>query len=164
MIGVVEEWQTFFAAQVGASAALTGLVFVALSINLQRIMQARSLIGRAAEAVILLVAPVIIGLAMLAPYDSVRTTGALTGIAALGFWVFVVVILFRGGESAGNRPGLERMARVGLAQASLVPPIVGAGIMLGGSTAGAGLVALGVVVSICAGILDAWVLLVEILR
>ena len=38
----VGDWTTFFAAQVGASAALTGLVFVALSINLAASWSSRS--------------------------------------------------------------------------------------------------------------------------
>src|SRR5262249_51640091 len=47
-------WDSFFVAQVSASAALTGLVFVALSINLQRIMNFPQLVDRAAEALIVL--------------------------------------------------------------------------------------------------------------
>ena len=35
---VTDEWHDFFLAQVGAAAALLGLLFVALSINLQRIL------------------------------------------------------------------------------------------------------------------------------
>jgi modulator of FtsH protease len=45
---VAESWEPFFVAQVGASAALTGLVFVALSINLSRIIGDHVLIGRPA--------------------------------------------------------------------------------------------------------------------
>jgi hypothetical protein len=48
MTGVT--WESFFIAQVGASAALTGLIFVALSINLDKVMQSPQLIGRAGEA------------------------------------------------------------------------------------------------------------------
>jgi hypothetical protein len=43
-------WVTFFSAQVGASAALAVLIFVAVSINLARIVEARALVARAAKA------------------------------------------------------------------------------------------------------------------
>ena len=41
--------------QAGASAALAGLLFVAISINLDRILNCRGLPGRAGEAIVLLV-------------------------------------------------------------------------------------------------------------
>ncbi len=44
------DWANFFVAEVGASAALTGLVVVAISINLAKILSYPSLPDRAAEA------------------------------------------------------------------------------------------------------------------
>ncbi len=35
----MKEWHDFFVAQVGATAALTGLVFVALSVNITQILR-----------------------------------------------------------------------------------------------------------------------------
>ena len=51
-------WHDFFLAQAGAAGVLTGLVFVGVSINLQKIVSDPNsgLVGRAAEALILLVA------------------------------------------------------------------------------------------------------------
>jgi hypothetical protein len=40
------DWQTLFAVQAGAAATLTGLVFVAASINLPRIIETPGLPGR----------------------------------------------------------------------------------------------------------------------
>lgn len=50
----VSEWSDFALAQLGASAALLGLVFVGLSINLRDVIGSTSLVNRAAEAVIAL--------------------------------------------------------------------------------------------------------------
>src|SRR5260370_26332379 len=50
----IGDWESFALAQVGASAALLGLVFVGISINLRDIVGSGSLVHRAAEAVILL--------------------------------------------------------------------------------------------------------------
>ena len=41
------DWQTFFGAEMNATAALTGLVVVAMSVNLSRIMAHPLLPGRA---------------------------------------------------------------------------------------------------------------------
>jgi hypothetical protein len=46
------EWHTFLSVQAGAAATLTGLVFVAVSINLGRIMAVPGLPGRAAESIV----------------------------------------------------------------------------------------------------------------
>jgi hypothetical protein len=46
------EWSDFFVAELGAAAALTGLVIVGISINVTRILAMPGLIGRAAETLI----------------------------------------------------------------------------------------------------------------
>ena len=50
----MDQWVNFFFAEVGASAALTGLVFVGVSINLKRILSLPKLPNRALEAPVLL--------------------------------------------------------------------------------------------------------------
>ena len=67
---VITDWNGYFTAQAGAFAALTGLVFVALSNNLKKILESPGLPGRAGEAVILLVEPVLIGLLGLLPHQA----------------------------------------------------------------------------------------------
>lgn len=79
-------WQTLFATQAGVGAALTGLVFVALSINLKQILALPGLADRAGEAVLLLLLPVMNGLVGVLPQTSRSAVGAeLLAIAlALG--------------------------------------------------------------------------------
>ena len=72
---MVGDWSTFFAAQVGAGAALTGLVFVALSINLKQILSFPGLPSRSAEAIILLMQPVIVGALVLIPEQRLVAVG-----------------------------------------------------------------------------------------
>jgi UDP-N-acetylenolpyruvoylglucosamine reductase len=48
----IAEWQTYLAVQAGAAATLTGLVSVAVSLNLSKIMAVASLPGRAGESIV----------------------------------------------------------------------------------------------------------------
>lgn len=50
-MAALSEWQTFFAVQAEAAATITGLVFVAVSINLSKIIEVPGLSGRAAESI-----------------------------------------------------------------------------------------------------------------
>jgi hypothetical protein len=63
-------WQELGVAVAGASAALTGLVFVAVSINLDRILAYPWLSGRVGETVLLLMAVLVESLLVLAPGQS----------------------------------------------------------------------------------------------
>jgi modulator of FtsH protease len=159
-----EGWDSFFVALVGASAALTGLVFVALSINLERIVAQAVLVGRAAEALLLLVLPVMLGLAVLVPDVAVRTTGVLCAIPALVVFAAVNRTIVKSRTAARLRPPHAFRIRVSMAEIALLPALVGAGVLLGNSTAGAYWIAFAVAAAIVAGIVDAWVLLIEILR
>jgi hypothetical protein len=54
----MSEWHEFFLAEAGVAAVLTGLVFIGVSINLDKIMSnpGHGLPGRALEALVLLMA------------------------------------------------------------------------------------------------------------
>ena len=156
------DWAAFFTAEVGASAALAGLVFVALSINLREIIGNPALVGRAAQALLLLVLPVGTGLAVLAPYDS-RTDGAIALAIGTGVALAVNRLLLRATRRPG-RPRRERAFQVSTVELVLVPVLSGAILLVSGSDLGHGFLGFGNLASIGVGILGGWVLLVEILR
>src|SRR5438128_7015144 len=60
-------WENFLVAQVGASAALAGLVFVGVSINLARILSISGLPESALEALVLLLAVLVLSSLLLMP-------------------------------------------------------------------------------------------------
>ena len=61
------EWTDLFVAAAGASAALAGLIFVAVSINVDRILALPGIPNRALQALVQLIAIVILSILMLAP-------------------------------------------------------------------------------------------------
>jgi hypothetical protein len=156
-------WVTFFATEVGAAAALSGLVFVALSINLRSILEQPVLVGRAAEAIVLLLGPVAFGLTLLSPCGHV-----LLGVIELGltaaFGVLLNRILAEAWPVAKTRPRIEFAIRMGLAESCVIAVLTGAAVLLAAPAAAAGWIGFGGLLCIAAGIADAWVLLVEILR
>jgi hypothetical protein len=69
-----ELWHDFFIGVAGAAAALTGLLFVSLSINLQQILGQRWLPRRAALTLVLLFETLVVAILGLVPG---RSPGAL---------------------------------------------------------------------------------------
>ena len=162
---VFGDWNTFFAAQAGASAALAGLVFVALSINLREILAHPALVpGRAAEALIMMVQPVFIALVVLIPSQGMRTLGFEMLILGAIAFAFVNGVIWRSFEAAREREMREFVLRIGMAELALLPTIIAGALLIDGSATGLDWQAFGVLMCLAVGITDAWVLLVEILR
>src|ERR1700733_10387464 len=80
-------WTDFFAAQIAASAALAGLIFVAVSINLPKIVGNPLLVSRSAKGLAILVGVLLAATLALAPGQPAIALG--WEIAALGaaLWV-----------------------------------------------------------------------------
>ena len=157
------EWTDFFVASAGASAALTGLVFVAVSINVDRILQFKGLPERALATVLLLLSVVLVSLIGLIP-------GQAHG--ALAAELLVVSVLFAGTilrltrpVVAGHDPNPAHIAsHWALVLLGTIPFVVGAVSLLAEMGGGFYWVAAGIILATAGAVANAWVLLVEILR
>ncbi|HTZ63570.1 MAG TPA: hypothetical protein VMB51_05655 [Solirubrobacteraceae bacterium] len=157
-----QAWTELFVASAGASAALTGLLFVAVSVNLERILQFPGLPERALQTLLLLLSAVLISLICLIPGQS--TT-------ALGIELVVVGVCFGAAitrTTIDTLPGAREHERAAFHIALLLPgtaPAVIGGIsLLLGTGGGLYWIVAGVLGAIAAASVNAWVLLVEILR
>jgi hypothetical protein len=166
----VEEWHDFLLAAAGAAAVLSGLVFVGVSINLETIMSDPSygLAGRALEALVLLVAVLVVTLLLLVPSQGMMLAGAEVLAVGVLDWAVVVIIqllALRNWRSSLD-PAFRRhlVPRVVLCQVATLP-ILAAGVgVMGWGEGGLYWLVVGVVLSFLVAVLDAWVLLVEIHR
>jgi len=154
-------WHDFFVGTIGAAAALTGLLFVAISINLDQVLKYAGLPGRAAGTLGMLVSALVVSGFGLAPGQSTRTLGievAAVGLvgAAQAVWV-----------SRGGEPGERRSWRIEHLTTLLLP---GVALIVGGASLiaarGGGLywVLGAVLLAFVSAAVNAWVLLVEIKR
>ena len=158
------QWTDLFVATAGASAALAGLVFVAVSINIERILKYPGLPERALETLLFLVVVLLVSVVALIPGQSHVALGA--ELLAILF-VFGGVILRQSTNQAleGEEMRLSwRVARWALRVSATVPFLIGAVSILAESGGGLYWLVAGIVLAIAASVSNAWVLLVEILR
>ena len=157
------EWSDLFVAAAGAGAALAGLVFVAVSINIDRILAGEGLPERALETVVTLLMVVCVSLVGLIPGQDHTALGAeLLGLTIV--FTYVTVRLGRRSLPRGDVPKHWVIGRVLVAAIAVVPLLVGAISMLAEAGGGLYWIAGGILGAILGGVSNAWVLLVEILR
>lgn len=159
---LMQGWSNFFVAELGAAAALTGLLFVAVSINLSRILQFAHLPARAAEALLTLLAVLFVPTFALVPGQSLRAFGIETGAIGSALWAVLTVFLIRGRKF--DRKYVGFFARVLVNQLPMLPFMVSGALSIRGRSCGVSWIVPGVLLSFAAGILGAWVLRVEIQR
>ena len=157
-------WANFLIAEVGATAALTGLIIVAVSINLQHILSFPQLPGRAAEMLIMLVGALIACSFGLMPGQSVKVLGGEILAVGLLMTVAPIVIQARQLPVLKTQPLTWWLWRSIVAIGAGVPVLVGGLYLVTGTSHGLYWVAAGVLVTLAATVWNAWVLLIEILR
>jgi hypothetical protein len=160
----ISEWQTLLAVQAGSAATLTGLVFVAVSINIDRIITGAGLPARAAESLFQFLQVFFICKAALIPRQPMAALAIETFCIALLSCIVQTVGQIRYAKSRSGHPRSWLVSRILQTQVGAIPFFAGAGYLLFGLPSGMYWLVAGFVLSFCAGVASAWVLLIEILR
>jgi hypothetical protein len=152
-----EGWGELFLAEAGASAALGGLLFVAVSINLDRIIALRSLPGAALGAIVLLVAVLMVSTFALVPGQPRWVLGTEVLVVGIAAWSILTVIWIRALRAPiPDQPRFVPVISVVVTQAATLPMVVaGVSLLLG---AGGGLYWLvpGVAFSLVVAVVNLW--------
>ena len=161
----IASWSDFAVGLAGAAAALTGLLFVAVSINIERVVSVPTL-ARLAASTLTLFATVLVGaLLILIPAQGPSALGLELGALGVATGVPLVWAQLRRPRRSEQTSQLDWVA-TRLAPSIAVPGLTAAAGVAVLSAAPGGLYwfAGAAVVALVAGLIGAWILLVEILR
>src|SRR5580704_4119138 len=120
----MNSWSNFLIAEVGASAALTGLIFVGVSINLAKILSIAILPDRALEALTLLLSALVVSSMLLVPGQS----QTVVGVEVLGFglclWIVVSALNIRIVRNIMDEYRRANLLMIALSQVAVISYVV----------------------------------------
>lgn len=157
---MAQDWSNFAVVVGSASGALTGLLFVAVSLNRDRIAGHPTLRGLAGQTLVLFMLPLLLSFLLVLPGAS--ATGLGVGLVAVAIVVGVVFVLIGRAKETTDPGAQERLAqivdRVSPNLAVVVLTLVGGSLQLAGDD-GLYWVAASSVLSLVGGVLNAWLFL-----
>jgi hypothetical protein len=161
----LNDWTNFFLGELGAAAALAGLLFVAVSVNQTRILELGRMADRGLEALVMLLLVVVVASLALVPGQTLRVLGG--EILFLGTIALAAVMLLQRAYLREVDPAHRRRSgymitvnRVAVA----LHPLAGLVMLWRGDQMGIYLLPPGIILSFFAAGANAWVLLIEINR
>jgi hypothetical protein len=157
-------WTGLSAAAAAASAALAGLVFVGVSINLKEITSYAWLPNRALEAIVLLLLVLLTNTMVLAPGQPAWALGLEILAVTLPAWLIVATIHVKAVGVVPKEFQAPLVLRVAAGEAAILPFAVAGITLVIGSGGGLYWLLPGVTLANAVGVYNAWVLLVEIVR
>jgi hypothetical protein len=158
----VETWDTFATIAGGAAAALTGLLFVAVSIRADYIARSQELRNRAAQTLILFGTVLVIGVLMAIPGQGYRTLGAelLALAVTTGAGLYV---LDRRAKAGRSNQAIAQVLEAVTPNAVTSVLLLAAGIILVlGVSAGLYVLVAPVLAALVGGVVSAWLFLTKI--
>lgn len=159
-----DRWAAAFTAVAGSAAALTGLLFVALSINLDRVIKGPGLVARAVEVLLLLVAVLVIATLLLMPGQGAISASIeilVTAMLTSGLLAYIHIRAPRQALRVTTGNFVLRVVGDHLGPLFLV---IGGVTLLVGNGGGLYWVVPALIAAMVAAVVGAWVMLVEIVR
>jgi hypothetical protein len=157
------QWQGFGTSFAAAAGALLGLAFVAISFNLDTILKFKALPGRAAETLAFFAYALAASLLIQLPGLSGVALGIGQAILAAGIVGLAIRSVPRWRQERGD-PLSWRLTHFGPAILTALLGVVGAVATMTASLGGLYWLAAAMSVATASGIVNSWVLLVEIKR
>jgi hypothetical protein len=160
----MNEWNTLLALQAGAAATLIGLVFVAVSINLDRVLAYPGLPDRAAETILQFLEVFLVCTVVLVPRQPDLFLAIELLVIGVIFWVIPIVLQIRYLRLKSGHPRWWFALRSAQSQLATIPFCVSGIALLMGAPGALYWLVPGFVFSFVSGVVNSWILLVEIRR
>lgn len=161
----MSEWTNFFVGELGAAAALAGLLFVAVSVNQARILSLDRMADRGLEALGTLFMVLIVTSLALVPGQPLRLLGL--EVFAIATAVLAATLVLQRAYLSTLAPEHFRASlntvRVSRTAVGLIA-LSGLTLLLSGSVAGLYVMAPGILLCFIAAGINSWVLMIEINR
>ena len=157
-----ETWHEFFVMIGGASAALAGLIFVAVSLNHEEILKYAALPSLAARTLWVLIGVVLLSAFGLVPGQSALVLGI--EILALGVVLMTGVLITAIRHARHSERLWWKVSLLSIAIASTLPMVVAGASLAAGVGGGLYWALAEVVLGLVASMYNAWILLIEIRR
>ena len=153
----ITAWSDYAVAVVGGAAALAGLLFVAVSVNSAWFSSSEAHRGRAGQALVLFVVPLVTGILLLIPGQTTTVLGV--EIAAFGLLAGRVLLALGGAELKDEPRAFVAIDRGSPRLLITVALIVCGGSLIAGRFGGLYWLAGAHVGALLAGLLNAWIFL-----
>jgi hypothetical protein len=160
----VSNWHTLLSMQAGAAATLTGLVFVAASINLPKIVATSLLTARVVESLVQFLQVFFVCSITVIPRQSSFALAIEILTIGLVSWAIQILGFVRYHRARVGNPHWWLALRLTATHFSTIPFVVAAIQLLLGVRDGLYWLVPGFVFSFAAGLFNSWVLLIEIAR
>jgi hypothetical protein len=160
----IADWQPNLSIEAGAAATLLGLVFVAASINLKRIVLTPALPGRVVEAVVQFTQVLFVSMLMTIPHQSTTVLGVEILLVAALSWAVQVTVFVRYQKLRPGDPNRWLIFRTLQSHLATLPFVIGAVCLLFGRHDALYWTVPGFLFSFFAGIVNSWVLLIRVGR
>jgi modulator of FtsH protease len=159
----MDKWANFFICVGAAGATLTGLIFVGVSISLERILSLSALPARALSALVLLTNIVIVAALGLVPEPMLFVGIEILVICVIACWITLSLDI-SAMKATGAEYKILALRNVFFTQVTVIPLLIGSVLLITGNICGCYFLVPGIILAIVKAVLDAWVLLIEIHR
>ena len=151
------DWQDFAEMVGGASGALTGLLFVSVSLNASRIAGRVGLRASAGQTLVLFITPLIIATALLVPHQPGWMLGAeFMAIGVAASWVLLGIHRVKRGLADEDLRLIRIFNRPAVNVITMLLVVIGGAILAAGQGPGLYLIFPATVVAFVSGVLNAW--------